>query len=69
MGGLLVGTILTLFDIPIMHTLIDDLNRWLYRRLHGQDLAWPKTLELTPEDQAFIEEFNPEHFAKATEEA
>jgi HAE1 family hydrophobic/amphiphilic exporter-1 len=28
-GGLLMGTILTLVDIPIMHTLVDDLLRWL----------------------------------------
>jgi HAE1 family hydrophobic/amphiphilic exporter-1 len=30
-GGLLMGTILTLVDIPIMHTLVDDLLRWLRR--------------------------------------
>lgn len=30
-GGLLVGTILSLFDIPIMHTYLDDLNRWATR--------------------------------------
>lgn len=30
-GGLLVGTALSLFDIPIMHTYIDDLSRWLRR--------------------------------------
>jgi HAE1 family hydrophobic/amphiphilic exporter-1 len=24
-GGLLMGTILTLVDIPIMHTLVDDM--------------------------------------------
>jgi HAE1 family hydrophobic/amphiphilic exporter-1 len=30
-GGLVVGTVLTLFDIPIMHTLVDDLNRWVRR--------------------------------------
>lgn len=28
-GGLLVGTLLSLIDIPIMHTLIDDLQGWL----------------------------------------
>lgn len=27
--GLVVGTILSLFDIPIMHTYVDDLSRWL----------------------------------------
>lgn len=30
-GGLLAGTILSLFDIPIMHTYLDDLNRWAGR--------------------------------------
>ena len=28
-GGLLVGTVLSLIDIPIMHSLVDDLQRWL----------------------------------------
>ena len=31
-GGLLVGTILSLFDIPIMHTYLDDFVRWTERR-------------------------------------
>jgi hydrophobic/amphiphilic exporter-1 (mainly G- bacteria), HAE1 family len=31
-GGLVAGTILSLIDIPIMHTLVDDLVRWL--RVH-----------------------------------
>lgn len=30
-GGLTVGTILSLFDIPIMHTYVDDLVQWLNR--------------------------------------
>lgn len=30
-GGLLVGTVLSLFDIPIMHTYVDDFSRWLRR--------------------------------------
>jgi hydrophobic/amphiphilic exporter-1 (mainly G- bacteria), HAE1 family len=30
-GGLLVGTILSLFDIPIMHAYIDDFSIWLQR--------------------------------------
>lgn len=34
-GGLLMGTVLTLIDIPIMHTLIDDLLRFLRRRRGG----------------------------------
>ncbi len=32
-GGLLVGTILSLFDIPIMHTYLDDISNWLKAKL------------------------------------
>ena len=35
-GGLLIGTILSLFDIPIMHTYVDDLTRWLDRTFRGR---------------------------------
>lgn len=31
-GGLLIGTILSLFDIPIMHAYVDDLSHWLRDR-------------------------------------
>lgn len=31
-GGLIVGTILSLLDIPIMHAYIDDLVNWLNRK-------------------------------------
>lgn len=34
-GGLIIGTILSLFDIPIMHTYIDDLSNWLRKRRNG----------------------------------
>jgi len=30
--GLIVGTILSLFDIPIMHTYVDDFAQWLNRK-------------------------------------
>ena len=43
-GGLIFGTILTLFDIPIMHTYIDDLTRWLYRRVLKKEYVWKQTL-------------------------
>jgi HAE1 family hydrophobic/amphiphilic exporter-1 len=36
-GGLLVGTILSLFDIPIMHTYIDDLSRWVRRVMKKEE--------------------------------
>jgi HAE1 family hydrophobic/amphiphilic exporter-1 len=31
-GGLIVGTILSLLDIPIMHAYVDDLINWLNRK-------------------------------------
>jgi HAE1 family hydrophobic/amphiphilic exporter-1 len=31
-GGLIVGTILSLLDIPIMHAYVDDLVTWLQKR-------------------------------------
>jgi HAE1 family hydrophobic/amphiphilic exporter-1 len=42
-GGLLVGTILSLYDIPIMHTYLDDLVRWLNKTYLGRDWTWPVT--------------------------
>lgn len=40
-GGLLVGTILSLFDIPIMHTYVDDFVVWLNRTFLGREWSWP----------------------------
>lgn len=40
MGGLLVGTILSLFDIPIMHTYLDDFMKWAYRVFLGREYVW-----------------------------
>jgi HAE1 family hydrophobic/amphiphilic exporter-1 len=42
-GGLLIGTILSLFDIPIMHTYVDDLIRWINRRILKREWEWPVT--------------------------
>lgn len=39
-GGLLMGTILSLFDIPIMHTYVDDLQKWLSRTFRGKEYQW-----------------------------
>ena len=39
-GGLIVGTILTLFDIPIMHTYVDDLTKWIYRKFLKKEYIW-----------------------------
>ncbi|MCB8933741.1 MAG: efflux RND transporter permease subunit [Fimbriimonadaceae bacterium] len=44
-GGLLMGTILSLFDIPIMHTYVDDFTRWINRVFLGRDWEWPKREE------------------------
>jgi hydrophobic/amphiphilic exporter-1 (mainly G- bacteria), HAE1 family len=43
LGGLTIGTILSLFDIPIMHTFVDDLIRWLNKTFFGRDWHWPVT--------------------------
>ena len=42
-GGLLMGTILTLYDIPIMHTYIDDFLRWFNRTYLNQEYRWAVT--------------------------
>lgn len=47
-GGLLAGTILSLFDIPIMHTYVDDFVRWLNRTFRGKEWEWPVTEALEP---------------------
>jgi HAE1 family hydrophobic/amphiphilic exporter-1 len=39
-GGLAIGTILSLFDIPIMHTVLDDLVRWLHKTFLNRDWKW-----------------------------
>lgn len=40
-GGLVMGTILSLFDIPIMHTYVDDVIRWFHRTFLGREWTWP----------------------------
>ncbi|MCC6730918.1 MAG: efflux RND transporter permease subunit [Chthonomonadales bacterium] len=42
-GGLIVGTALSLFDIPIMHTYVDDLIGWIHRTFLGREWRWPVT--------------------------
>lgn len=42
-GGLLLGTILSLFDIPIMHTYVDDFTRWFNKTFLNRDWQWPVT--------------------------
>lgn len=43
LGGLIVGTLLSLFDIPIMHSFVDDLIRWLNKTFLGREWSWPVT--------------------------
>lgn len=40
-GGLISGTVLSLFDIPIMHTYIDDFVIWLNRTFLNREWTWP----------------------------
>ena len=42
-GGLIVGTLLSLLDIPIMHTFVDDFIRWLNKTFRGREWHWPVT--------------------------
>ena len=53
-GGLLVGTILSLFDIPIMHTYIDDFTRWLNKTLLHREYQWPVTEPLDENEKTEI---------------
>ena len=39
-GGLLVGTILSLFVIPVMHSCLDDLMKWLSRTFLEREWHW-----------------------------
>jgi len=48
-GGLVVGTVLSLLDIPIMHTLVDDLVRWWLLKVRRRD---PATLPPIEEEGA-----------------
>lgn len=45
-GGLVVGTVLSLLDIPIMHTIVDDLMRWIQVRIFKVDPATLPPVEL-----------------------
>jgi HAE1 family hydrophobic/amphiphilic exporter-1 len=44
-GGLIVGTKLSLFEIPIMHTYVDDATRWLNRLFLRWEYCWPVAVE------------------------
>lgn len=55
-GGLIMGTILSLFDIPIMHTYIDDFIRWVNKTFLGREWSWPVTEPATSADKPEGEE-------------
>ena len=40
LGGLIVGTTLSLFDIPILHTAVDDVVVWLNRHILRREYVW-----------------------------
>ncbi len=39
-GGFISGTILSLFDIPIMHTYVDDFIVWIHRTFLKREWTW-----------------------------
>jgi HAE1 family hydrophobic/amphiphilic exporter-1 len=41
-GGLFVGTILSLFVIPVMHSVMDDLMQWGSRTFLDKEAKWQK---------------------------
>jgi HAE1 family hydrophobic/amphiphilic exporter-1 len=43
LGGLTVGTLLSLLVIPIMHTYVDDFIQWFNKTFFGRDWHWPVT--------------------------
>jgi HAE1 family hydrophobic/amphiphilic exporter-1 len=53
-GGLLIGTVLSLFDIPIMHTYVDDFIRWLNRTFLRREWHWPVANPEPSEPRALI---------------
>ena len=51
LGGLIMGTLLSLIDIPIMHSLVDDGQRWLAVHIMKQDPATLPPVESGDESQ------------------
>jgi HAE1 family hydrophobic/amphiphilic exporter-1 len=45
-GGLLVGTVLSLFDIPVLHTLVDDFAQWVHRAFGRETLPLDRRAEI-----------------------
>jgi HAE1 family hydrophobic/amphiphilic exporter-1 len=51
-GGLIVGTVLSLLDIPIMHTVVDDVVRWFQVRVFKADPASLPPVEAESEGES-----------------
>ena len=51
-GSMLTGTILSLFDVPIMHTFTDDVIRWVNKIFFNRDWQWPVTPSAGETDEA-----------------
>ena len=51
-GGLITSTLLTLFVVPVVYTLLDDLGSWVTARLTGahrkHEASTPPTAIPTP---------------------
>jgi len=48
LGGLIMGTLLSLIDIPIMHSLVDDAQRWLAVHVMKQDPSNLPPVDVSP---------------------
>jgi HAE1 family hydrophobic/amphiphilic exporter-1 len=48
-GGLIVGTVLSLLDIPVMHAIVDDISRWMQVKILKRDPATLPPIEETHE--------------------
>jgi hydrophobic/amphiphilic exporter-1 (mainly G- bacteria), HAE1 family len=51
-GGLMTSTLLTLFVVPVMYTILDDAGSWVSARLTG---ATPRPAAVPPEPGAIPE--------------
>ncbi len=49
LGGLFVGTLLSLFDIPILHSVVDDFIVWLNRTFLKREAVWTAPEQDSPE--------------------
>jgi HAE1 family hydrophobic/amphiphilic exporter-1 len=49
-GGLVVGTVLSLLDIPVMHAVVDDIGRWFQVRILKRDPSTLPPVEVNHEE-------------------